>query len=315
MSEVHAYMEALQWYIDHDLAFPVEEEPVNRFVVSDAASILAGLQSSTDSASPVPLSPVSASASAQMGGKEPISAAQLLGNQPAMSAPTPQKKNAADIAGSAAAIAEAKTIAEQCQSLDELKAAIEGFNGIGIKTTATNMVFCDGNPAADIMVIADVPGSDEDRSGKPFSGIKGAFLDKMFAAIGRSRTGDTPENSIYLSSILNWRPPGMRSAEASEIDASLPFIERHIALAAPKLVICIGGAPYKILTGKAVKIMKNSGNVESYTPLVLSDKTPSGVSVTAFFSPDYLMKNPLSKKRAWHDLLKVRALLSGGAES
>lgn len=292
MDDVQASIEALQWYIDHDLAFPMEEEPVDRF-----KPIV------------VPSAPAAGHAGAGAE-RETVSVAQILGNpdNAPTAAPAQQKKSAADIAGSAAAIAEAKKIAEQCDTIEALREAIQNFKGIGIKSTATNMVFSDGNPEADIMVIADVPGNDEDRSGKPFSGTAGGLLDKMFASIGRSRSGDTPENSIYLSSILNWRPPGMRSAESSEVEASLPFIERHIMLAKPKMIICIGGAPYKILMDETVKIMKDSGKVEDYKPRVLGDDGLAR-SLTAFLSPDYLMNNPLSKKRAWHDLLKIKALL------
>ena len=106
--------------------------------------------------------------------------------------------------------AEAEKLAQGAASLESLKEAIQSFAGMDIRKTAMNMVFSDGNPAAQVMVIGDAPETEDDRSGLPFSGDVGALTDKMFAAIGLSRRGDMPENSIYLTNVLNWRPPGNR---------------------------------------------------------------------------------------------------------
>ena len=99
------------------------------------------------------------------------------------------------------------------------------------------------------MLVGEAPGADEDKQGKPFVGISGQLLDKILKCIGLARTGDAPENSVYISNILNWRPPGNRTPSPAEIDISLPFIERHIALVNPKVLILCGGVSAKGLLG------------------------------------------------------------------
>ena len=112
-------------------------------------------------------------------------------------------------------------------SLDELKAAIARFDGLALKSTATNLVFADGNPTAPLMLIGEAPGAEEDRRGLPFVGVSGQLLDRMLAAIGRDRS------NTYITNIVNWRPPGNRKPSPVEMALSLPFVERHIALAGP----------------------------------------------------------------------------------
>jgi uracil-DNA glycosylase family 4 len=208
----------------------------------------------------------------------------------------------ADIKGAAVAKVEALKLASEAKTLEELKAAIAMFDGLAIRKTATNMVFADGNPEASIMIVGDAPGGDEDRDGKPFTGITGQLLNKMLAAIGLDRNAEDPAKAVYMSNILNWRPPGNRTPSVTEIDISLPFIERHIALIEPKLVIFMGGVTTKALLGTDDGITKLRGKWRDYTPI-----TPNigGADIPCLptFHPSFLLKTPIKKRDAWADLL------------
>lgn len=211
-----------------------------------------------------------------------------------------------DMKGSAAAKVDAIALAQKAQTLDELKTAIASFDGLAIRKTATNMVFADGNPNAPVMIIGEAPGGDEDKQGKPFVGVSGQLLDRMFACIGLDRAAEDPAHSLYISNILNWRPPGNRSPSPAEMDISLAFIERHIALAKPKLLVLMGNVPTKTLLGTADGITKLRGKWQTYRPL-----TPGlgGAEIPCLptFHPSFLLRTPVKKREAWADML----LLSG----
>src|SRR6266850_5274944 len=137
--------------------------------------------------------------------------------------------------------------AQAAQSLEELRAALESFDGCPLKATATNLVFADGNPAARVMLVGEAPGADEDRIGRPFVGVSGQLLDRMLAAIGLDRT------KIYITNVLFWRPPGNRTPTPAEVAACLPFVERHIELVGPEVLILAGNAAAKTL------LLRNEG--------------------------------------------------------
>ena len=115
------------------------------------------------------------------------------------------------------------------------------------------MVFSDGNPDADIMLIGEAPGADEDRQGKPFVGVSGQLLDRMMASIGLTRS------NLYISNIILWRPPGNRTPTTEEIAAFLPIMKRHIQLIAPKVIVTLGGSSTKALLGTQDGILKCRG--------------------------------------------------------
>jgi DNA polymerase len=207
-----------------------------------------------------------------------------------------------DLKGSAEAKLDALRLAREAQTLDELRQAIAGFDGLAIRKTATNMVFADGNPAAPIMVIGEAPGADEDKQGKPFVGVSGQLLDRMFAAIGHSRTAEDPAKSLYISNILNWRPPGNRTPSPAEIDICLPFIERHIALVKPKLIVFMGGVAAKALLNTDEGITRLRGKWKTYTPLT-PDLGGADVACMPTFHPSFLLRTPVRKREAWTDLL------------
>lgn len=215
-----------------------------------------------------------------------------------------------DLIGTAQARIEAAKLAASCASLEELRAAIAGFDGLSIRKTATNMVFADGNPAAQIMLVGEAPGADEDRQGKPFVGVSGQLLDKIFKAIGLSRYDNDPQKAVYISNILNWRPPGNRTPSPAEIDISLPFIERHIALVKPDFLILCGGVAAKGLLGSGEAISKLRGKFHDYRPITdgISSNT-SPIPAIATYHPAYLLRTPSQKKLVWADMLNLREKL------
>ncbi len=135
--------------------------------------------------------------------------------------------------------------AKACNTLEALRDAIRAYDGLEVKRTATNLVFADGNPKARVMIVGEAPGADEDRQGLPFVGASGQLLDKMFDCIGLSRKSEDAASALYISNILNWRPPGNRTPTEAEIALALPFIERHIALVRPAYVILMRAAAAK----------------------------------------------------------------------
>ncbi|MES2729332.1 MAG: uracil-DNA glycosylase [Pseudomonadota bacterium] len=203
--------------------------------------------------------------------------------------------------GSVAATLAACAAASQANTLEELEAAIRAFDGLAIRQTAMNCVFADGNPKADVMVIGEAPGADEDMQGKPFVGASGQLLDKVLSYIGLSRTAADPANAVYISNIVNWRPPGNRTPTPQEMDISLPFIERHIALVKPKILLLVGNVPMKSLLRASGGIMKMRGQWHNY-PVSPGES----VATIATFHPAFLLRSPNHKKTVWFDILALQ---------
>lgn len=191
----------------------------------------------------------------------------------------------------------ARDIAAKCTSLADLKAAVEAFEGCPLKATATKTVFARGNPQARLMVVGDLPGREDDRSGAPFTGETGALMDRMLAAIGLDDT------SAYLTTLVFWRPPGARRPSDAEIDSCLPFTERHIELVNPDCVLLAGDISAQALLRQRTGITKLRG---AWTEL-----TAGGATVPALpiFHPRFLMQRPQEKAKAWADLLSLKEKL------
>lgn len=187
--------------------------------------------------------------------------------------------------------------AQSCKSTDELRNAIEGFKGISITKTATNTVFCDGQPDAQIMLIGEAPGAEEDARGIPFCGASGKLLDNMLSHIGLSR-----EKNFYITNTLFWRPPGNRRPTPEELTICKPFVEKHIALIKPKLIILVGGTAVTSVLDSKHTITKIRGQFFDYTNQFLDES----IKTTAIFHPSYLLRSPGQKKNAWHDCLTIR---------
>jgi DNA polymerase len=198
------------------------------------------------------------------------------------------------------AIINAREAAKAATDLAALRAALEQFDGCALKKTATNLVFADGNPAADVMLIGEAPGADEDRQGKPFVGVSGQLLDRMMAAIGLDRT------TFYITNVCFWRPPGNRKPTEAELAAQLPFVTRHIELVRPKVLVLVGGSSAQGLLGLNDGITRLRGRWFDYT----SPNLPAPIPTIPIFHPAYLLRQPGLKREAWRDLLKLRQRLS-----
>lgn len=199
--------------------------------------------------------------------------------------------------GASEAGVSARARAGEAKTLGELEAAVRAFDGCPLKFTATNTVFADGNPQARVMLVGEAPGEDEDRQGRPFVGVSGRLLDRMLAAIGLDRT------NVYITNILPWRPPGNRSPTQAEIAACMPFMERHVALIAPAVLVPLGGTAAKALLNRAEGITRLRGRWFDY---------PAGapVPVLPMLHPAYLLRNPVSKREAWRDMLTLHQKLA-----
>jgi DNA polymerase len=195
--------------------------------------------------------------------------------------------------------AAASTVAAAAGTLAELRAAVESFDGCSLKQFASRTVFADGNPAARLMLVGEAPGEDEDRQGLPFVGISGKFLDKMLASIGYDR------GSAYITNVMFWRPPGNRKPTPEEIMQCLPFVQRHIALVNPAVLLFVGGLAAGTLLQTTVGITRLRGKWNDFATPGLDHTIPA----MATFHPAYLLRTPQQKRYAWRDLLAVKSAL------
>ncbi len=198
-------------------------------------------------------------------------------------------------------IAAARSAALAARSLEELRAALLDFDGCALKVTATNTVFADGVAGAPVMIVGEAPGADEDRAGKPFVGLSGQLLDRMLASIGLDR-----RRNVYISNVLPWRPPGNRNPTEGEMGACLAFIQRHIELAAPRVLVVVGGTSAKALLDRREGITRLRGRWFDW-------QGPSGGAVVpalATYHPAYLLRSPAQKASAWKDLLALKRWLT-----
>lgn len=209
--------------------------------------------------------------------------------------------------GAAEAGESARAAAGAASSLEELRAAIAAFEGCALKHTAMNLVFADGNPAARIMLVGEAPGEQEDRQGKPFVGPAGALLDRMLACIGLERTAEDPAKAVYITNVLPWRPPGNRSPTDGEVAACLPFVQRHISLVKPDILVFLGGISTKSLLARSEGITRLRGRWFDFQAPGMSKALPA----LPMLHPAYLLRNPVAKRDAWRDLLTLKARLDG----
>jgi uracil-DNA glycosylase len=261
MNPIETTRELLRWYVAMGADEAIGEQPIDRLAPAHA------------SAAPPP--------------------------PPAASAPPPAPAIAAPVAVAPAA-ASARRLAAAATSLAELESAVRGFDGCALKRTATNTVFADGAAGAELMVIGEAPGADEDRLGRPFVGRSGQLLDRMLAAIGYDR-----RQNAYITNVLFWRPPGNRKPTNEEIAACLPFVWRHIALLRPKAVMMCGGTATGALLGRADGIMRLRGR---WFPLE-AEGLDTPVPAIATYHPSFLLRSPSRKNEAWRDLLALQSKL------
>lgn len=244
--------------------------------MEEAEAIYAGAPKVATPSAPVPLS------------KPP------LGRTP--SAPVPRARPAAPDAS----VETARALAKAAGSIRELRQAVEGFTGCALKQTARTTVFADGVESAQILIIGEAPGKEEDEQGKPFVGRSGQLLDRMLAAIGLAR-----KQNVLISNTIYWRPPGNRDPTQGEIVSCLPFVERLIELSAPKLLILTGKAAAQTVLKREDGVMRMRGRKLQYTREGLA----APVNAMVMLHPAYLLRRPNEKRLAWGDLLLAEAWL------
>ncbi|MGB6087230.1 uracil-DNA glycosylase, partial [Parvibaculum sp.] len=193
----------------------------------------------------------------------------------------------------------AREIAARCTTLDELREALATFEGCPLRYTAKNLVFADGNPQARLMMIGEAPGRDEDLRGLPFVGRAGQLLDSMLASIGLDRS------SVYIINTLPWRPPGNRTPTPAEHAVCMPFVERHVELVNPDIIVLLGGVSAKQMLHTDTGIMRLRGK---WASIKVGERE---VPALPTLHPAYLLRQPAQKRLAWRDLLSLKARLQG----
>ncbi len=193
----------------------------------------------------------------------------------------------------------AREMAKSVTDLAGLQAALGAFEHCDLKRGARNLVFSEGNPAARVMIIGEAPGREEDREGKPFVGKAGQLLDNMLDAIGMSRTADLTSQSVYITNILPWRPPQNRDPKPDEIAMLMPFVQRHVEIVAPEIIVLMGNIACQGVLGKRGITRLRGQWCEAF-----------GKPALPMFHPAYLLRLPQTKREAWADLLTLKARLN-----
>ncbi len=231
----------------------------------------------------------------------PAAAPQAPPRLEAVGRPLPSRPAAPVAAAPPPLVAQdAKALAAACRTVAELEQAVRLYEGCGLKKTATNTVFADGNPSARLMFVGEAPGGDEDRQGKPFVGLSGKLLDRMLQAIGHDR------GSVYITNILFWRPPGNRQPTPQEIQQCLPFVVRHIELVRPAMLVLLGGTSAKTILNQTEGIMRLRGRWFEYR----SDESLPVIPALPTYHPAYLLRSPGQKREAWRDFLALKLRMS-----
>ena len=261
-NEVARAIEALRWWAVAGVDFTIEETPRDRFA----------------------------------------EAARPPQPRPPVVAPSPAAPSLAIASPPDAAARSAAQIAAEAATLDELRDAMNRFDGCALKKTATQLVFADGAPGASIMIVGEAPGGDEDRIGRPFVGRAGQLLDRMLAAIGLDRT------KVYIANVVPWRPPGNRTPTPQETAICLPFIRRQIQLCAPRWLVTMGNPSTQTLLGVKDGITRIRGTWRVY-------EIAPGETVPALptLHPAYLLRTPAAKRWAWLDLRALRKAVDAAA--
>lgn len=271
---------ALQWQIDVGADEAIADQPVDRFAIAAQKK-----KAAADAAAVTPNPADVGNARPPQKMAQPVTPATPL---------VPQNEVAAS----------ARALAEAAVDLAALREALAAFDGCPLKTTATNLVFGTGHVPADVMLIGEAPGRDEDREGVPFVGASGQLLDVMLGHVGLSR-----EENVYITNILPWRPPGNRQPTDAEIAACLPFLARHIALVAPRILIFLGGTAAKTLLHRSEGITRLRGQWYEYASPTLESAGLAPIPAMATLHPAYLLRQPAQKRATWKDLLSVRQRL------
>lgn len=273
----------LKWLADAGDEIALDEKPIDRFAETEAK--IAAAKTKSDSKSTSTRANIAARAKAVAGktGGAPQNAAHAAPRNSGATLPDEH------------AIAAARELAMSANSIEELKTALSNFEGCNLRRGAKNLVFSGGNVDAKIMFIGKSPERDEDMLGVPFSGIAGTLFDKMLASIGLDR------EKVYLAPIIPWLTPGSRPPTTAECEICKPFIERHIELAKPRILVTMGNAATRTLLNKIQPVSRVRGSWED-----ISFGEHATIAI-ATLNPTYLLKQPAQKALIWEDLLKIKA--------
>jgi uracil-DNA glycosylase len=274
-----AARELIAFYLDAGVDALVLDEPVNRMADDLSPPFTAAAAPERK----VPARPPSA----------PLSAKPTPSQRTTLPAPPPPET----------AVMAAREAARNAQTLDDLQALLANFAGCGLRATATQLVFADGNPGSRVMFVGEAPGYDEDVIGRPFVGRSGKLLDRMMAAIGLDRS------CAYIANVVPWRPPGNRTPTPQETAICLPFIRRQIELADPEILVCLGGPAMQTLLGVKDGITRSRGRWFPY------DTGRREIRALATFHPAFLLRSPLQKRFAWRDFLALKKALAAAASA
>jgi uracil-DNA glycosylase len=258
--------ELLAFYLEAGVDCALAEAPINR--LADPDIVPAAVEATPARAQPVRAAPAIIS--------------------PARAEPPPAPE---------AAIASAREAARTAPTLEVLRDLLEKFEGCALKSTATRLVFADGNPRARVMFVGEAPGREEDIEGLPFVGRSGKLLDRMIAAIGLDRT------KVYIANVIPWRPPGNRTPTPQETQICLPFIQRQIELVDPDVLVTLGNPSTQTLLGTREGIMRTRGRWFDY------DTGTRAIRALATFHPAYLLRSPSYKRLSWQDLRAIAKAL------
>jgi DNA polymerase len=270
----------LAWYAEMGVDAALEDEGQDRFAM---AAPVAAPQQDTPAAPPH-------SRQSPAGGERAL---------PGLDTPAPAPSAAALVRPHEASVADAHASARAATSLDELRALLEGYDGVALRRSATQLVFSDGNPGARIMLVGEAPGRDEDREGVPFVGRGGQLLDRMLGTIGLDRS------KVYIANVVPWRPPGNRTPTVQEVQLCLPFIKRQIELVDPDLLVLLGGSAAAALMDTRDGILKMRGKWVDY------DTGTRTIRALPTLHPAYLLRTPLQKRLAWRDFRLLQAAMAG----
>jgi DNA polymerase len=194
--------------------------------------------------------------------------------------------------------AETREIAAAATTLEQLRAAMDAYDGCVLKHRATQLVFADGNPEARIMLVGEGPGEQEDKQGKPFVGRAGQLLDRMLGAIGLDRT------KVYIANMVPWRPPGNRNPTPDELAQCAPFLHRQVELVNPKLLVTLGNVPTQALFSTSQGITRMRGQWKT-----LEINAWQGAALPTLH-PAFLLRTPSAKAQAWKDMLSLKAAMA-----
>lgn len=288
----------IPWYVHRDQA--LAEDLVEAPPASDAGSS-ASTSAATEQTAPAPSTAADAPAASH-----------------AAAAPARTTDRASDVAAASAgpeAAAETATALDDAGAAldwDALQSAVAGCERCRLCTGRTQTVFGVGDPKADLVVVGEGPGKEEDRRGEPFVGPAGQLLDAMLGAIGRTRHGAAGEGGVYIANVIKCRPPGNRDPRADEVAACGTWLRRQLALIAPERIVVVGRVAAQSLLESSEPLARLRNRLHAFT-VTDADGTRREIPVHVTYHPAYLLRSPADKAKAWQDLKRIHAALASSS--